>query len=375
MRQLSKVLRRFGGLFCAAGTQCGAGFVTVFVTLTAGVFFCGPRVLPPFCLGKVVSSGRDSFLGPEEREVTGWYYRKQGMISDETVGPLNDQDILSLALDGGVTPKTLVQHPKHTKAAWVEAGRIPAIQKKYDEGAGIRAAERAAADAEKQRQRDQQAEERKAAKAKQLQVVAEKHQALEDFISRVAPDGQTPGVVEKVSNRVQGFLTAGEEIEYIAVQERPVVNIAPDCLVLTNKRFICFRPKLLGQVTFEDYLWRNLYDAKVKEGVMFATLSMKAMDGRTISIDYLPKAQARKLYRIAQEKEVEAEEERRRRKMEETAAGASNIVVNSGDSKQQSQADPNDPMARIQKARQMLDAGLIDQAEFDATKKRILESI
>ena len=35
-------------------------------------------------------------------------------------------------------------------------------------------------------------------------------------------------------------------------------------------------------------------------------------------------------------------------------------------------ADADDPMAKLSKLKQMLDAGLIEQEEYDATKQRIL---
>ena len=41
---------------------------------------------------------------------------------------------------------------------------------------------------------------------------------------------------------------------------------------------------------------------------------------------------------------------------------------------QQQAADPNDPMAKLQKLKGLLDAGLINQDEYDAKKKEILAS-
>jgi hypothetical protein len=45
-------------------------------------------------------------------------------------------------------------------------------------------------------------------------------------------------------------------------------------------------------VEFEDYIWRDLHNAHVKEGLRGATLSMETIEGREFSIDSLPKAQA-----------------------------------------------------------------------------------
>ena len=48
-----------------------------------------------------------------------------------------------------------------------------------------------------------------------------------------------------------------------------------------------------------------------------------------------------------------------------------------GYQQQQAPAAPaaDDPMARLSKLKQMLDAGLIEQAEYDAVKKEILSKM
>ncbi len=44
-------------------------------------------------------------------------------------------------------------------------------------------------------------------------------------------------------------------------------------------------------------------------------------------------------------------------------------------SKAASTADVNDPVEKLAKLKKMLDAGLIEQGEYDENKKRILESM
>ncbi len=43
------------------------------------------------------------------------------------------------------------------------------------------------------------------------------------------------------------------------------MTIAPDSVLLTNKRVIIFRPTLLG-MSFEDYLWIQVIDIHMHEG-------------------------------------------------------------------------------------------------------------
>ncbi len=52
-----------------------------------------------------------------------------------------------------------------------------------------------------------------------------------------------------------------------------------------------------------------------------------------------------------------------------------NAFSNTGGPGQQQAADPNDPMVKLQKLKQLLDNGLITQDEYDAKKKDILDSM
>jgi len=116
---------------------------------------------------------------------------------------------------------------------------------------------------------------------------------------------------------------------------------------------------------------------------MFATLWFQVAGRQPVKIEYLPKDQARMLYRIAQEREEQMREFRRQRSMEETRAGASQIVINNGGPASvpvpsvQPPTSPSkeEPLARLQKAKAMLEAGLIEQAEFTALRDRILAEL
>ena len=122
------------------------------------------------------------------------------------------------------------------------------------------------------------------------------------------------------------LLTAGEEIAYIAV-EKPLVSLSPDSVVLTNKRFILYRPKLFGRVEFEDYIWRDLHSAELVEGVINSRFLVQTTEGLTLTVENLPKVQARKIYAFAQQMEEFVREERRVREMEEKRASAGGINI------------------------------------------------
>ena len=94
-----------------------------------------------------------------------------------------------------------------------------------------------------------------------------------------------------------------------------------------------------------------------------------------ITIDKLPKTEARKAYSIAQGKEQEASETRRQRQMQEDSAKAGHIVIGSGSTGTTSTATADDPMAKLTKLKNMFDAGLITQEEYDKKKAEILSSM
>ena len=178
----------------------------------------------------------------------------------------------------------------------------------------------------------------------------------------------------EILSRVNDILTPDESVLYITVQT-PMAGFKPDAVVLTNKRFIIYHPGLLG-IKFDDFLWRDLIDIKLTEGLLGAKLTFEAK-GRKMSIDKLPKAEARKAYAISQEKEQEAAEVRRQRQMQEDSAKAGHIVIGGGQASlgAMSAAAADDPMAKLTKLKNMFDAGLITQEEFDKKKAEILASL
>ena len=197
-------------------------------------------------------------------------------------------------------------------------------------------------------------------------------QTLSNPLKRFLSEEQDPAIVKRVYSRVKQILTSGEEILYIAVQ-KSLVNLSPDCAILTNRRFIIYRPKLLGGVNFEDYIWRDLHDARLSEGMIRATLTMHTVKGKVLSIGDIPKAQARKLYAFAQEMEEKVREQRRLRAMEEKRAAAGGIVLQGTPTTQDPAiASQEDPMQKLMKIKEMLDAGLITAGEYEAKKTEIL---
>lgn len=197
-----------------------------------------------------------------------------------------------------------------------------------------------------------------------------------DNLKNFLNEEQDPKAIEKIAGKLNGLLMNGEEVEYIAVQKKPAVNLSPDCIALTNKRVIFCRPKNLGlSMDFQDYIWKDIADCHMKESIFGAEFSLRTINGGITKIDYLPKVQARKLYTIAQEQEEKQREYRRQLDLEDKRAAAGNINVSAGQSTGPaiSQKNPeDDPMASLKKLKSLLENDLISQQEFDTKKAEIL---
>ncbi|MGZ3767970.1 MAG: PH domain-containing protein, partial [Mucilaginibacter sp.] len=150
------------------------------------------------------------------------------------------------------------------------------------------------------------------------------------MIEKFLNDQQDPKAVEKVYTRLVDLLTTGEEIIYIATQKKPLVNLLPDCVALTNKRVLFFTPANLGlSIKFIDFVWKDIVDVFTKEEIIGAVFTVKTTNGAEMGVDYLPKIQGRKLYQYAQERKEAEREARRLRDLEEKRAESGSINLDS----------------------------------------------
>lgn len=231
---------------------------------------------------------------------------------------------------------------------------------------------------------------------------------LKNFLN----EEQDPKAIEKISGKLQDLLMKSEEVGYIGVQKKPAINVFPDSIVLTDKRIIMCRPKNLGlSMDFVDYAWEDIAGTTVKENILGSEFSFATKTDLQVSIDYLPKAQARKIYTFAKEQlellkgfsaspiaESEttviptdsntSEEFVEEIEAEEVADFASIIpVAQSGfrDEKQHPEESPsadqraesnNDELfVKLQNYKKLLDNGLILQGEYDRLKAEILSKM
>jgi hypothetical protein len=71
---------------------------------------------------------------------------------------------------------------------------------------------------------------------------------------------------------------------------------------MTNKRIIICQPKNLGlSMDFIDYTWDQIEGTFVKENILGSEFSFSTKTDMSVSIDYIPKIQARKIFTYAKE--------------------------------------------------------------------------
>jgi len=219
------------------------------------------------------------------------------------------------------------------------------------------------------------------------------------MIEKFLTEEQDPKAVEKIYSRLRDLLTTGEEILYIAVQKKPIVNLFPDCVALTNKRILFFTPANLGlTIKFVDFVWKDIVDVYTKEEIIGAIFSVKTTNGAEMGVDYLPKIQARKLYQYAQERKEAEREARRLRDLEEKRAESGSVQFETA-AKLASQQPavlepepepvhaapapqpapeapkPDELTEKLKKLRMLFDNGLISQEEYNHKKLDLLSDL
>ncbi|MCY4780118.1 PH domain-containing protein [Sphingobacterium sp. UT-1RO-CII-1] len=118
-------------------------------------------------------------------------------------------------------------------------------------------------------------------------------------IDKFLQDGQDPKVLEKIHNKIVDMLTADEYIQYISLQKKPAVTLLPDSIAVSNKRlFLCEFTKLGLATNFEIFTWNDIKDISFKEEIFGSKVTVIPFRGENLTIDYIPKVQARKLYQL-----------------------------------------------------------------------------
>lgn len=208
--------------------------------------------------------------------------------------------------------------------------------------------------------------------------------------------------VQQVIADLQPMLTSNEELLYVAVQQRfapsiqglgAAVGVAKkQAVAATNQRLILYRPGLVGTARLVDIPWLEVDHVHINQGLFGTTFEVQRLVGRAGTeekglieqVQYLDKAQAKRLFGICQEIEMRNREERRLRRLEEerAEAGAPSLVVNAAPPAAGTStgaatpaASETDPVSKLAQAKAMLDQGLISPEEFANIRARIITAM
>jgi hypothetical protein len=202
---------------------------------------------------------------------------------------------------------------------------------------------------------------------------------------------QEPGL-ESALATLRGLLTAGETLEAWAVQHRLfALTHRRVCIAATSGRFIWLNRRLLGGYESADIRWQDLKETRISAGILAADLTLVAQNSADLNIGAevnriwtfagLRKDQAQAIYRICQQHDQVWREKRRIRELEELRAKSGGVQIGgaaagqSGYSGADAAGAESEPARRLRQAREMLDAKLISDSEFESIKARIVSGL
>jgi hypothetical protein len=188
--------------------------------------------------------------------------------------------------------------------------------------------------------------------------------------------------LERPLEHLRSVLIPTETLEAWAVQRRLFAWTHRRLLVAaTSGRLVVITRHLLGGFDVSDVRWQDLEEVTLHVGVFGANLAIRAgrasdlasqgaSGSRRLEFQGLRKEQAQAVYRICQGQDQAWREKRRVRELEELRARSGGIQVASALGAVG--AGQSEAVRRLQEAKQMLDARLITDSEYEAIKAKIV---
>jgi hypothetical protein len=189
--------------------------------------------------------------------------------------------------------------------------------------------------------------------------------------------------LERPLEYLRSVLIPTETLEAWAVQRRLFALSHRRLLVAaTSGRLVTITRHLLGGFDVTDLRWQDLEEVTLHVGVFAADLAVRAgnatdlasqgaSSSRRLEFPGLRKQQAQAVYRICQAQDQAWREKRRVRELEELRARSGGIQVGS-QAAYAGGTGQSDAVRRLQEAKQMLDARLITDSEYEAIKAKIV---
>ena len=204
--------------------------------------------------------------------------------------------------------------------------------------------------------------------------------------------GTNRGVYDSLE-AIRSLIIPGETIEAMAIQRRAfALRHRRKAVAATTGRLIIVQRRLFGGYTPVDIRWQDLHESALQVGMLGATLTVSAYANQSdlaISegaasghiVSGLRKVEAQEVYRICQARAQAWREKRRIRELEEMRARAGGIQVGAlgGGAGSYGMTPGNGAdqslTARLQRAKEMRESGLLTDTEFEQIKAKILAEL
>ncbi|MEO0416447.1 MAG: DUF4339 domain-containing protein [Verrucomicrobiota bacterium] len=131
-----------------------------------------------------------------------------------------------------------------------------------------------------------------------IKDVFEMHEQINHFID----DGQDKYKVGEAFDEVSKVLAPGEEIYYVAVQEKAgLLSKAKQCVIVTDGH-VYHLTEIRAGFELEAHPWGQVTNTLMRdEGSELATFSILLDKDRRVDISHLPLAQVQRLFQLSQE--------------------------------------------------------------------------
>jgi hypothetical protein len=202
--------------------------------------------------------------------------------------------------------------------------------------------------------------------------------------------GADDSALRNALETIRGLLTAGETLEAWAAQHRIyALTHRRICIAATSGRFISLSRRLIGGYESADIRWQDLKETRISAGILAAELTLVAQANSDLNIgsevnrvwtfEGLKKDQAQAMYRICQQHDQVWREKRRVRELEELRAKSGGVQIGSAAYGTAGGTDAagaeSEPVRRLRQAREMLEAKLITDSEFESIKAKIVSGL
>ena len=203
-----------------------------------------------------------------------------------------------------------------------------------------------------------------------------------------APPAAEDAGIDRGLVELRALLVPGEKLLAYASQRRLFALSHRRAIVgATSGRFIALYRGLLGGYTPFDVRWQDLSDVSIRAGAFGADLTIVSMANEDLGSQEHPssrmtfqglgKSDAQQVYTICQAQEQSWREKRRVRDLDELRAKSGGVQIGAqpGAAGLSLPSVGGDPTERLRRAKEMLEAALITDTEYESIKARVVDAL